>query len=295
MKIEQLLVQHLYNHKEVTLQGIGTFKLNADLALPKDNDKDFIIPEDALQFIYDNKATEDDALINYIIQQTRKIKPLASADLDSYIILGRQFLNIGKPFFIEGIGTLNKNQQGQFEFSPGNFITQKNEAALSELKEKSDEAISFAAEDKPRSRKKILYLISGIVLLGAAGFGAWYLLNKKTPSSSSNTPVTEKPSLPLNDTPALKSKDTTSLNVHTGTAGSSTYTFRIVFDVTTNRVAAEKRMGALISRGHNVIMYTADSITYKLAEPFTLPVSDTARVKDSLNKWYFLGKARVEL
>ena len=294
MKIEQLLVQHLYNHKEVTLQGMGTFKLNAELALPKDNDKDFIIPAEGLQFIYDNKATEDDALIQCIVQQTRKIKPLAAADLDSYLILGRQFLNIGKPFFIEGIGTLNKNQQGQFEFTPGNFITQKNEAAPSELKEKSEEAISFAAEDKPRS-KKLLYILSGILIIGLAAWGGWFLLKKQPASSPDKETVTEKTAVPLTDTPKGKTLDSLPVTVNNISGSNGAYTFKIVFEVTHNKAAAEKRMASLIARGHKVIMYTTDSITYKLAEPFSLPVADTTRIKDSLDKWYYPGKARVEL
>ncbi len=47
--------------------------------------------------------------------------------------------------------------------------------------------------------------------------------------------------------------------------------------------------------GHTVIMYTSDSVIYKVAEPFTLPLSDTTHIKDSLNKYYYLGKGRVEL
>ncbi|MBK6635079.1 MAG: hypothetical protein IPG38_12895 [Chitinophagaceae bacterium] len=35
MKIEQLLVQHFYNSKEVTLQGMGTFTLSGDFVMPK--------------------------------------------------------------------------------------------------------------------------------------------------------------------------------------------------------------------------------------------------------------------
>lgn len=98
MKIEQLLVQHFYKTREVTLQGIGTFSLSPDFVMPMENDKDASIPENAISFTYDSRAAEDDALINYIVEQTRKMKPLASADLDSYLVLGKQFLNIGKPF-----------------------------------------------------------------------------------------------------------------------------------------------------------------------------------------------------
>lgn len=108
MKIEQLLVQHFYQHRQITLQGLGTFTLSPDIALPADNDKDSNLPENAISFVYNPRAQEDDELISFIVQQTRKIRPLASADLDSYLVLGKQFLNIGKPFTIEGLGQLEK-------------------------------------------------------------------------------------------------------------------------------------------------------------------------------------------
>ena len=141
MKIEQLLVQHLYNTKEVTLQGIGTISLSPNVALPSENEKDFAIPADGISFEYNLKATEDNALISFIAQQTGKIKPLATADLDSYVILSKQFLNIGKPLTIEGIGTIQKNQQGDYEFIPGIFITPKIDDIPRQLREKRDESV----------------------------------------------------------------------------------------------------------------------------------------------------------
>jgi hypothetical protein len=38
MKIEQLLVQYFYIAKEVTLQGLGTFRLSPDFVMPMEND-----------------------------------------------------------------------------------------------------------------------------------------------------------------------------------------------------------------------------------------------------------------
>ena len=136
MKIEQLLVQHFYNNREITLQGMGTFKLSPDFVLPMENDKEVVMPENAIDFQYNPKATEDETLIDFIVQQTRKIKPLASADLDSYLVLGKQFLNIGKPFNIEGVGILEKNMQGDLVFSQGHHTSSKMEAAPVALKEK---------------------------------------------------------------------------------------------------------------------------------------------------------------
>ena len=58
VKIEQLFVQYLYLRKKVTLQGIGTFTLDPNVVLPagNDKDKDFVMPENAIQFEYDLKV-----------------------------------------------------------------------------------------------------------------------------------------------------------------------------------------------------------------------------------------------
>jgi hypothetical protein len=65
--------------------------------------------------------------------------------------------------------------------------------------------------------------------------------------------------------------------------------------VTADSVKAASRMNALTKRGHEVIMYKADSALYKLAEPFKRPLTDTAYVKDSLNRYYYSGSGRIEL
>ncbi len=301
MKIEQLLVQHFYSQKEISLQGMGTFTLSPDFVVPTETDKDISMPENTILFKYNAKATEDDALINYIVQQTRKIKPLASADLDSYLVLGKQFLNIGKPFKIEGLGTLEKVQQGDYEFKQGQFANAKLEAAPVVLKEKpDDDHISFAALSKPgKGPKKSLIIVLIIIGLFLIGCAAWYFLyykkNTGTPPPENTVqdaapPVTQQV-VPVNDSTKT---DITNVKLPV-TVANQTYTFRIVFKETIDKAMAISKMKDLISRKHKVIMYTADSLYYKLAEPFNLPLSDTTRIKDSLNKFYYKGKAYVVL
>ena len=187
MKIEQLLVQHFYNAKKVTLQGIGTFTLSPDFVLPPDSDKDIVLPENAVSFEYNAKAIEDDALINYIVQQSRKMKPLASADLESYIMLATQFLHIGKPLKIDGIGMLEKSQAGGYQFIPSQFINTKVEDATVQLKEKEREDVSFANEAKPSgNNKKLLGIIAAVLVVAAISWAVWYFLinkNKTKPGS----------------------------------------------------------------------------------------------------------------
>lgn len=302
MKIEHLLVQHFYNTKQVTLQGVGTFNLSPDFILPADNDKDQSIPPGAISFQYNPKAIEDDALINFIVQQTRKIKPLASADLESYLMLASQFLNIGKPFKIDGIGMLEKNQSGEYTFiQEGQFMTSLKEEIQLQIREKSGDDISFTSKSKPsgnNNNKKIAGILALLVIVAGMVIGGFYLATKtaKVEPVTYISPVTEPTSIKIVDTIRKDSIPAVAQNPapvpSTVTGG---YTFKIVFKVTNNKAAAIDKMNTLVYRGHKVIMYTADSVTYKLAEPFNLPLSDTAKIKDSLNRFYYLGKAKVEL
>jgi hypothetical protein len=293
MKIEQLLVQHFYNNGEVTLQGMGTFTLSTDFVAPKENDKEVEIPDNAISFYYNPRATEDDKLITYIVEQTRKMKALAAADLDSYLVLGKQFLNIGKPFKIEGMGILVKTQQGDLAFTKGHSFHAKAETAHAALKEKTvNPEISFASETKKTegSNKKGLLLAGIVIALVLIAATAWYFLSKKNTGTADNSIVnidTPKTDVPKTDTIIPKTIIPTPAN--------DGYTFKVVFFETIDSAAAVARMNVWTVRHHKVIMYKKDPGTFALAEPFTLPLTDTAHIKDSLNRFYYSGKGLIEL
>ena len=86
-------------------------------------------------------AKETAELIGFISSQAGKMKALAAADLDSHLELAQQFLNIGKPFLFEGIGSLVKLQSGKFEFITGDAVTEK-------IKEHSSRNLSAYAGNK---------------------------------------------------------------------------------------------------------------------------------------------------
>ena len=295
MKIEQLLVQHFYNNREVTLQGMGTFTLSADFVMPKENDKDAEIPENAISFQYNPRAVEDDALIDFIVQQTRKMKSLAAADLDSYLVLGKQFLNIGKPFKVDGMGMLVKNQQGELEFTKGYTFHAKLENTLSTPKEaRVNPEISFASETKKTeggSKKGLLIagLLIGLVLIGTA---AWYFFVRNPNPTAENTTEEIKVDTAKVNTPSI---DTIALKTTQPIVADDGYTFKVVILQTADSAAAVSRMNMLTARKHKIIMYKKDSVNYRIAEPYTLPLTDTTRIKDSLNSYYYAGKAFIEL
>jgi hypothetical protein len=290
VKIEQVLVQQLYSNKKITLQGIGSFSMDSSVSLPVDSEKGMVIPENAISFDYNPRAGEDEALIDAIVVHTKKIKPLASADLDSFLMLGRQFLNIGKPFTIEGLGTLDKAQTGELVFIPGQFITPRIEPPKvlkeNEYEEKSGLFPDYDTEVN-RSGRRTAWIIFTLLLLGGAAWAGYYFFYKKT-----NQDIVNETQVQPTAVDSTLKKDSTVTTPPPVTDG---YTFKIVFKSTQDKQEAMKTMAKFKEYGHKVIMYTKDSITWKVAEPFTLPLSDTTHIKDSLNKFYYSGKAKVEL
>lgn len=288
MKIEQLIVQQLYNSKKVTLQDIGTFILSEDVVIPFENDKDSAMPINAVHFEYNKKALQDDELISFIVSQTRKIKPLASSDLESYSILAKQFLNIGKPFPIEGLGVLQKTQAGDYEFIQGNTINAKLEAAPALLKEKNKEEISFSSPRREVTGKKWLWVLFIFILIASA-VTVYYFLKKVKKEKQTEQVVNMKDSLPkLKD-----SVTTTTPAVITDTAVSTIAShlinpsgFYIVIKEFSDKDEAEKFHTKYSNWGYKFLLYTNDSVTFKIAVPFTRPLSDTSHVSDSLKQFY---------
>ena len=304
MKIEQALVLYLLKHKQISLQGIGTFKIDALLPESTDGDKPFIIPSDAISFIYDSKTGEDDELIDFIVQNTKKIKPLASADLDSFLTLGRQFLNIGKPFTIQNLGTLEKLKNGDLEFKPGPLV-QKVEVPKLKIEDEGAEQHEenlfndYKREPSGNNRRAFL-VIATIVILALGAWATWYFGFKKDDTEQVNTndniiPISDSVTAQnKNDSLAAAQKLTDSLN-NIQKNPSDSFKFKVVVRVTKDKEVALARLAILQSFGRNVIMYTKDSVTYKVAEPFMLPLSDTTIVLDSLNKNFYHGKAHIEI
>lgn len=297
MKIEQLIVQYLYSNKQVTLQGIGTIKLDPSVALPDGNDKnkDFVMPENAFQYEYNLKAEEDGGLIKYIVEHTRKILPLATSDLESYTMLAKQFLNIGKPLVIEGVGTIQKNQMGLYQFIPGNFITPKIDDIPKQLREKRDESVSFESESMPDNSRRNLMIGIGTLVLILAGLGIYYFANIY--NTTAPEPITEQEVVVTTDTTrtdTMVKQITDTVNATAPVINTDSSTFKIILKNYASSEAADKAFKRLSTYGHKLRIITVDSANFELAMPFRTPLADTLRAKDSLRR-FFGGKPYVRL
>lgn len=148
-----------------------------------------------IQFKNANIPTPDDALVIYIKEHTGKMKSLAAADLDFFLTTGRQLLNIGKPFYLEGIGTLLKNKEGRLDFAPGEYLVPR----LDDLHhpDRRNAAPAMGYDEPPREESRnnnnnnarqtllLVGIIAGIAIIAVGGYYL-YKRNNYTESSTEN-------------------------------------------------------------------------------------------------------------
>lgn len=298
MKIEQVLVHYLLKTKQLTLQGIGTFHLDASIPDSADTEKPVVIPENAISFTYNPRVTEDDGLVNFIVEHTKKIKPLAASDLDSFLSLGRQFLNIGKQFNLPHIGTLDKLNSGMLTFVPGELVAQRMEPNRirhegEDGQDPAEESLfnEYQKERKSNNGGKTILTVLVLVILGFAVWAVWrYAFSKN--QEPQNITSTEG-IVPVKDSGSNADSLTLAKSQPGSSGQSDTVQFNVVVGQYGTNNYAEKRLQQLKTIHRNVILYTDDSTTYKVAEPFDLPLSDTTRILDSLRRYY--AKAFIEI
>lgn len=284
MKLDHLLTQFLYQHKRLSLPGIGTFTAEGN----------------TVQF--DNKADKvmSEELVEYVKTHTGKMHSLALSDLESYIMLNKQFLNIGKMLYMEGIGSLVKNKEGSFEFTPGGMIVDRLDEAPAESRRSSvfEEDYRFSDNQSGSSRKWLITL--GVILtIAIVVWGSWKLITASpeeddlggTPPPVQDTTAAVQPvtdSTRKGDSLSLASADTaiSRPGAEIVTSGAVPASWKFVILQTTNAARAQRRFAQLKELGKNVKMESRDSVNYKIF--FTLPASitDTARIKDSLRIFY---------
>ncbi len=287
MKIDQVFIYYLLKHKELPLQGIGVFRLQGTITEPSDPSKPFVIPSDAISFEYNPRTAEDPNLVSFISETTGKIKPLASADLDSYLMLGRQFLNIGKPLIIPNMGTVEKIGNNDLTFKGGQYAMERltpvaTHHDVEEAEPTEDESFS----DFPRKRnsgKSMLYIIL-LIILGFIAWAVWrYAFDHPEEATVTHTdiqPVPDTPAPPVDTT-----KKVTDSIPKTDTMG-----FQVVVGVYNSITKAQNRLTDLKKSNKNVIMYTLDSAIYKIAEQFDLPLRDTNKIMGPLRLYYGPGR-----
>lgn len=297
LKIPLLLVQFLYKTRRLALPGIGIFTLDKSIVLPEENDHALLSLPNGVQFQNANVPVADNDLISYICENTGKIKPLAISDLESYLTLGMEMLNIGKPFYLEGIGTITKNKAGKFDFSPGGYaLIRENQPAgradhNKHRKQEPDQSAS--AIQSPQNR----YLLIGIAIVAALIIVGWggYLMYKKSAApgqkndaeanvSQQTTPVASDSLTASEQKDSQKTSGPDTAHHTAGNKDSVVYKFIIL--PTYNKARALRRYRQLLSFDLKARLYQKDSSFFKVYFQFPALAKDTIRIKDSLKRQY---------
>lgn len=288
MKIEPLLVRYLLQNKSVTLQHIGHFELLSNEPISQNPSDDKIDLDGKVNFQYDPKAPEDVCFIRYIMEQSRKIYPLAQSDLESYAVLAKQFLNLGKPVIFHGIGRLIKKQDESYVLLPvgSNPMLHDHTVIPPDVTDHKEglhaQKIDFSSPTKPGfSQNKTLPLLILVGLMGVAT--AFILYYNQRDSVEITTPLSDSNSTTLVNTSLPDSTLLDKIPIH-----------HLIMGTYPNKSDAEKKKLDLkdSTLTAKIEMTTKDSLTFQLSLSVQRHITDTAQFRDSLQRstkisWYW--------
>ena len=288
MKLSPLLAQFLTTNKQLNLTGLGRFILD---------------DSGSIAFQQDITVKEDLELVRYIAEQSGKMKSLVSADLDSSLELARQFLNIGKPYLFEGIGTLSKNKSGNYDFTQTNDSAERNKDGMGEGRDMTSttensftdyEEMFSPRKPKGPATKKIATWLVAIAGIALAVYGGYIVYNNSKNRKSTIVKKQEPGMIPVDTLSKVKdSIPPIAQRFDSATTNSGIY--RFVIEKAT-RQRAFYRYDLLKNKNFiDVKMDTKDSVIFNLY--FLLPSApaDTAHKRDSLQRLYSTrGKTTIE-
>ena len=288
-KFDTLISNYLYTNKKVDIEGIGSFSLDEHFVLPPDAEKGTFFPLEGVHLEHNLKAETSPGLIDYIIQHTGKIRSLVQADFSSYVAEIKQFVNIGKPWAIEGIGTLQKNKEGKFELIPGQVTAERVNMHYADEPEDDDE--------QPVRRRKwmvgFILALAIVAVVAGIGFGV-YVLFIKTQDTNVTDPIATN--VFTEEDTATLAADTTIRRDSLVTSTNDNTNYRVTFETTASRTRAVTRTEQLKEYGVPALF---DSINvqnqqwYRLFIYQSIMPRDTTRIKDSLSL-YFGRKVKLQ-
>ena len=275
MRISELLFQFLIDQQKLSLPNIGVIYLKTPIS-SEDLEDNAPIPEGYLEFKPDPTTPQDDALIAAIASGMGKIKALAAADLESFIINGQHMMNISKPFIIDRVGVLERNYKGEISFLPAIVSSHGNKKEIEEVRFDDNYLLRF--KKMGNQYKKLIAPMAGLVVLFLIFWFGYYFFRGS---------VSHEEALQVSPITTLKDTTTTKVEPTPPSPSTTTDGFYIIV-AKAPKDKAFQRFEDLKKWGHNVDMITKDSITFHIRIPIKAALSDSTKHKDSLTR--FFGK-----
>ena len=295
--LDRYIADFLVNNKKLSAQGIGDFAIVNGQA---------VNGAPLVEFTADKKAYTTDDLIAFVAEQERKNKIVTGFDLESHFNQVKQFVNIGTPWIIPGLGQLQFGRNRELEFVQQAAETEnvlheriKRKQASSEPQYATYETGITATPQKSFNNGTIVLGLLIILALAAGGYyfytnqsgNAPLVTTADTAATVTDTVVSVPSSSNMNNTVTNTQPPTTEgtapAQAITSTTGATG--FRFVLNRTVNSVYAVKRYKQLKTYGTNVYIDSVKRDNYSLYKIYLIqdaPPSDTTRLKDSLTKYY---------
>lgn len=295
MKVQDLIAEYLYQHNTVTIPSIGRFELNNAVNVYEIKDGKF--PDDAISFEQNNQGTAEDSFIQFLVERSGKMKALALSDLDSYIYNGLQLLNIGKPFTIKGVGSLTKSN-GRLTFEMGAPFLEKTEtagnlAAKDRTRQQEEiKELDFDSQIQKGSNRTLMIVLASVIAVALIGVAIYLALPKQKKEETGSEETTEQTTISTTDTAASIVPTPVQDTVAAQPARTDT-SFQLLLFAFRDSAKANKELAKQLSRRSNINMVQKDSI-YRIVLTVNRPLSDTAKVKDSLRLFYKLSSRVIQ-
>ena len=288
LKLAQTLADYLVANKQLSIQGIGSFFLDSSYN-PDPDTKSRSDVAGTITFESNTAAKTDDGLIEFISKHTGKMKTLAASDLESQLEIVHQFLNIGKAYAFDGIGSVLKTKEGNYTFIQGIALPEKIAERNMSMEKGStadmpDFKSVFLKAPKQINWRKPLIALFILLGLGLVILGGYYLYKrtseKEAVAETENTEF-ENPNATIVIDSSTLIKDTTPVNQPTISTQTTEVNYKFVVDQF-QTLRAFKRFNQLKENGWPILMETKDSVSYKLYVLMPVATTDTVRALDSL-------------
>jgi len=288
---DTLIKDFFYENKFISFEKIGTLTLSESYIPGHAPEPGSIKPQ------FDKKAETSPELAVYISSKTGKNRILLQSDLESYVELMRQFMNIGKPSEIEGIGNFKLGRTGEYVFEQSDPSQKKDDYKPVKKQAQTNESQFTSKNATNNNVVMLLALVIVLGLLGILGWGSYKLFIEQKPLITSQADSLQSSYNTQDSQAVLQTPPDTSTNTASVPVGpidsiattpiTDTAVYKFIHERTIDSARAYSRTAKLRTYGYPAYIDSVqrDTITYyTLYVQYKLAAADTTRYRDSLNK-----------
>lgn len=176
MKFDNHIVAYLYQHKTLSLKGIGEFNLDSSFKLKEDGKNDYFFPEGSISFTYQKNTITTPEFFTYLKQHFTKPVSLIASDVEDYLLQIINLINIGEKITIEGLGTLYKQQNGTIAYYAGKSKVENIVAIVEALSKRETQFDTLHIASPTLNKKKLINTIVAFIAFILVVIGTWLMI-----------------------------------------------------------------------------------------------------------------------